>query len=135
MRKTVVVLALVAATLACAAPVALAAKPTLNTRYTGGNGKGLPMGFSLNKKGKATAAFTGYTCKGKSGIGNATSNSPSGKVDENNKLKITYKSKGITVTFRVRFPTRTTAKGTITFKGGNCEAPKITFTAQVGAEG
>ena len=134
MRKTALVLALLVATLAFAAPVALAAKPQLGTRWTGGNGKGLPMGFSLGKKGKATAAFTGYTCKGKSGLGSASSNNPTGKVDENNRLTITYKAKGLTITFKVRFPTRTTAKGTITFKSKSCEAPKITFTAQVGVE-
>ena len=88
----------------------------------------------LGKKGKATAAFTGYTCKGKSGLGSASSNNPTGKVDENNRLTITYRAKGLTITFKVRFPTRTTAKGTITFKSKSCEAPKITFTAKVGVE-
>ena len=53
MRKTALLLALLtAATLAFAATAAFSAKPTLGTRYTGGNGKGLPMGFSLNKKGR-----------------------------------------------------------------------------------
>ena len=134
MRKSALVMALLVATLAFAAPVALAAKPQLGSRWSGGNGKGLPMGFSLNKKGKATAAFTGYTCAGKDGIGSASSNSPAGKVNARNRLTITYRAKGMTITFKVRFPTKTTAKGTITFEGGKCDAPKINFTAQVGVE-
>lgn len=136
MRKTAVLLAVLVASSLVVASAALAAKPKLDTRWSGGNGRGLPMGFTLDKKGKATAAFTGYTCPGKDGIGSASSNSPTGKVGSDGKLTITYKAKKLTITIRVRFPTRTTAKGTITFKGNaSCKAPKMNFTARVGVEG
>jgi hypothetical protein len=133
MRKMITVLALLAAS-GIASSAALAAKPQLGTSFSGGNGRGLPMGFTLNKKGRATAAFTGYTCPGKDGIGSASSNKPEGKVDSEGKLTVTYRAKGLTVTMKVRFPTRKTARGTITFKSATCKAPKMTFTAQVGTE-
>lgn len=133
MRKTPLLLALLAL-LAATAPSALAARPQLGTSWSGGNGRGLPMGFTLNKKGKATAAFTGYTCKGKSGVGNAASSKPAGKLTADNKLTIVFKSRGLTVTMKISFPTRKSAKGTITFKSPTCTAPKIKFTAKPGVE-
>ena len=133
MGKTGVALAVLAAA-GLTAPAAFAAKPQLGTEFTGGNGRGLPMGFTLDKRGRATAAFTGYTCAGKSGLGSASTKKPKGKVASDGKLTITYKAKGLSVTFRVSFPARTRAKGTITFKSKTCKAPKITFTAQAGSE-
>jgi hypothetical protein len=118
-----------------AAPTALAVKPKLPSTWSGGNGKGLPMGFTLSKSGKVTAAYTGYTCKGKSGIGNASSKAPKGVVSSKGKLTITYLHKGIRVKFAVTFTSKTRAKGTITFTSSTCTVPKITFTAQEGVEG
>ena len=135
MRKSIAVLTVLLVT--ALAATAYAAKPHLGSRWSGGDGRGGPMGFTLDKKGNVTAAFTSYTCKGKSGIGSASTSKRAGKLDAKNKLTIVFTTKRdkLTVTMKLSFPTKKTARGTITFKSPTCSAPKKTVTAVVGAEG
>ena len=136
MRKTITLISTLGAVLLLAS-VAVAARPQLGTQWSGGDGRGGPMGFTLDKKGNVTGAFTSYTCKGKSGIGSASTSKRAGKLDAKNRLTIVFTTKRdkLTVTMKISFTSKTRARGTITFKSPSCTAPRKTITAMAGGEG
>jgi hypothetical protein len=117
--------------------IALAATPKLPAKFTGGGG-GSPVGFKLNKHGKATSAFFAFTCKNTDGIGTAATDKkhrPKGVVSHG-KITITYTAKGggkigtVKATIHATFTSKTHAKGTTSISGGNCKQPsKGKFTA------
>jgi hypothetical protein len=138
MRRAIHVLTAVLAGSLLLTAAALAVYPKVPSKWSGGNGKGAPVGFNLSKKGKATFALAEFDCKDPhvSGIAVASSKHPSGKVSKSGKLLITYSSKvgseGIVkVKMNVTFPTKTSAKVSATFSNAKCKNSKMKYTAAV----
>jgi hypothetical protein len=121
-----------------AAATAFAAQPPTPSKWAGGDGHGGPVGFSLNKHGKATSAQVAYTCKGANGIGLAQSKKGhiKGHVKSNGTLVIRYRYKDsdqkgkLRVRFDITFPKKNQAKGTVTIKNKSCGNKAFDFTAQ-----
>jgi opacity protein-like surface antigen len=123
--KTSLLITAVAASLLLAA-AALAAYPKHPSKWVGGNGMGLPVAH-------ASSAKASFTCRSVSGIGTAGSKSPTSTWTKG-KLHITYTSKvgsigKVKVKWVISFPTKTSAKGNVTFTNQKCNAPKLHFTA------
>jgi opacity protein-like surface antigen len=130
--KTSLLITAVAASLLLAA-AALAAYPKHPSKWVGGNGMGLPVTFKLNRHAHASSAKASFTCRSVSGIGTAGSKSPTSTWTKG-KLHITYTSKvgsigKVKVKWVISFPTKTSAKGNVTFTNQKCNAPKLHFTA------
>jgi hypothetical protein len=128
-------LSLTLALLLLVAATAFAAQPKTPAQFDGGDGHGTPVMFKLNKNGKVTKAAVAYTCKGANGIGFAQSKHPRGHVKSNGSLVIRYRFKDsdqkgkLRIRFDVTFPTKTTAKGSVTIKNKSCGNKSIGFTA------
>jgi hypothetical protein len=134
MRKKLTLLIAVASASLLLAAVALAAYPKVPSKWSGGNGKGSPVAFNLNKKGKATFALAVFPCKKESGMNVVGSKHPSGTVSKSGKLTITYSAKvgaagKENAKLVIDFTSKTKAKGTAYNQSAKCGNSKWKFTA------
>src|SRR4051794_25769032 len=79
------------ALLIATAGTAFAAQPATPSKWVGGDGKGTPVMFNLNKHGGVAKAGVAYTCKGGNGIGFASKRKPKGHVKPNGTLVIRFR--------------------------------------------
>jgi cytochrome c5 len=136
MRKIISLITVALAASLLIVAVALAAHPKLPSKWSGGNGKGAPVAFNLNKSGKATYAMAVFNCHDKSvsGIAGVQSKHPSGKVSKSGKLTITFSGKvgvvgKVKATLKVTFTSKTAAKVAGSFSNPKCGKSKLKYTA------